>query len=199
VGSPAALQTAHNGKEFLRKIGLHAQQKAREVAAHTVDYTANATNEVVDTTLEAGSQVVSSNVQSMAGGVGQAGRSLFVGNEGTHDPRNLATALANGRAVLRGLRFQEHTATLDPSTGPVLSQLAQAMQATPGQYLIEGHVDKSEGDQAQALSEQRATAVKAALVSAGISPTQLAAVGYGSTRQLGGSGSSARIEIARTQ
>ena len=71
------------------------------------------------------------------------------------------------------------------------------MLANPGQFLIEGHVDKAEGEQAQALSEQRAAAVKAALVSAGVSQMQLAAAGYGATRPLGGG--SARIEIARTQ
>jgi outer membrane protein OmpA-like peptidoglycan-associated protein len=199
VAQVPAPQVAHNGKEFLKKVGGHAWQKAREVAAHTVDYTADAANEAVDTTLEAGSQLVASGIGSAAGGMGQAGRSLFGGAEGVHDSGDLATALANGRVVLKGLRFQEHTATLDPTNNAVLSQLMQAMQARPGQYLIEGHVDQSEGAQAQALSEQRAAAVKAALVSAGISPAQLVAVGYGSTRSLSGSASSARIEIAHTQ
>lgn len=198
AAQPGEVRTATNGKQFVEKVTSHAKQKAKEVAAHTVDYTADAANDIVDTTLEAGSQVVKSNVQSTAGGVGQAGKSLVTGGEETEDPKDLTTALAKGRVVLRHLRFQEHTAVLDPSTGPVITQLSQAMLAAQGQFLIEGHVEKSEGEQAQALSEQRAAAVKAALISAGVSPAQLVAAGYGATRPLG-KGGSARIEIAHTQ
>ncbi len=191
-------QMATNTKQFLQKITTHAKLKAREVAAHTVDVTAEATNEVVDTTLEAGSQVIRSNMQSTAGSVGQVGKALVSGGGDPGDSKDVAGDLARGRVVLRSLRFQAHTAMLDPSTGPLIAQLAQAMSANPGQFLIEGHVDKAEADQAQALSEQRAATVKAALVAAGVSQMQLAAAGYGATRPLGGGGS-ARIEIARTQ
>jgi outer membrane protein OmpA-like peptidoglycan-associated protein len=188
---------ATNSKQFIQKVTTHAKLKAREVAAHTVDATAEATNEVVDTTLEAGSQVVKSNMQSTAGSVGEVGKALVSGGGDKEDTKDVVGDLAKGRVVLRSLRFQAHMATLDPSAGPLIAQLAQAMLASPGQFLIEGHVDKAE-EQAQALSEQRAAAVKAALVAAGVSQMQLAAAGYGATRPLGGGGS-ARIEIARTQ
>jgi outer membrane protein OmpA-like peptidoglycan-associated protein len=190
-------QMATNSKQFIQKVTTHAKLKAREVAAHAVDATADATNEVVDTTLEAGSQVVRSNMQSTAGSVGEAGKALVTGGGDPGETKDVAGDLAKGRVVLRSLRFQAHTAMLDPSTGPLIAQLAQAMLANPGQFLIEGHVDKAEGEQAQALSEQRAAAVKAALVSAGVSQMQLAAAGYGATRPLGAG--SVRIEIARTQ
>jgi hypothetical protein len=71
--------------------------------------------------------------------------------------------------------------------------------SNPRQFLIEAHVDGKQSAAAQALSEQRAAAVKAALVAAGSSPIQLAAVGHGATRPIAGAKSSARIEIARTQ
>ena len=60
-------------------------------------------------------------------------------------------------------------------------------------------MDGKHSPAAQALSEQRAAAVKAALVGAGSSPMQLAAVGYGATRPIQGAKSNARVEIARTQ
>jgi outer membrane protein OmpA-like peptidoglycan-associated protein len=189
---------ARNLRQLFQKVGGHAKQTAKDVAGQTMDYTADAANSVIDNTLTSSSDVVKSNVLSTAGGLGGVGQALFNGAKGKQDPKDLAAALASGRAVLRQLRFQEHTATLDPSNGPVLAQLGQALLATPGQYLIEGHVDKTEGNQAQALSEQRAAAVKNALVSSGVSPMQLVAAGYGATRPLSG-GSSARIEIARTQ
>lgn len=88
---------------------------------------------------------------------------------------------------------------LEQSSSGLISQIAVALARTPGQFLIEAHVDGKNGAAAQALSEQRATAVKAALVAAGSSPMQLAAVGYGATRPIPGAKSSARIEIARTQ
>ncbi len=88
---------------------------------------------------------------------------------------------------------------LEPSAGPLISQVAGALAQTPGQFLIEAHVDGQHGPAAQALSEQRAAAVKAALVAAGSSPMQLAAVGCGATRPIAGVRSNARIEIARTQ
>jgi len=59
-------------------------------------------------------------------------------------------------------------------------------------------VDKTEGPRAQALSDQRAAAVKNALVSSGVPPSQLAAAGYGASRAPS-TGSSERIEIMRTQ
>ena len=88
---------------------------------------------------------------------------------------------------------------LESSAAPLINQLAAALARTPGQFLIEAHVDGKNGAATQALSEQRAAAVKSALVAAGSPPMQLAAVGYGATRPVAGSKSSARIEIARTQ
>jgi outer membrane protein OmpA-like peptidoglycan-associated protein len=188
---------ARSFKQMFKKIGSHAKQQAQDLAGNTVNYTADAANSVVDNTLTSGSDLVKSNVQSTAGGLGGVGQALFQGAK-AQDPKDLTAALASGRVVLKELRFQEHTGTLDPSSGPLLAQLAQALQATPGQFLVEAHVEKVEEPRAQALSDQRAAAVKSALVSLGVPATQLVATGYGASRPLS-SGSSARVEIARTQ
>jgi outer membrane protein OmpA-like peptidoglycan-associated protein len=198
AAQPVAQPQARNFKQLFQKIGSHARQQARDVAGNTVNYTADAANSVVDNTLTSGSDLIKANVQTTAGGLGGVGQALFSGAKGQGGPGDLAVALATGRVVLRELRFQEHTAVLDPSSGPLLARLAQALLATPGQYLIEAHVDKVEGPPAQALSDQRAVAVKNALISSGVPAMQLVATGYGATRPLT-SGNSARIEIARTQ
>jgi outer membrane protein OmpA-like peptidoglycan-associated protein len=195
---PPAQPQARTFKQLFKKIGDHAKQQARDVAGNTVNYTADAANSVVDNTLTSGSDLIKTNVQSTAGGLGGVGKVLFNGVNSKEDPQDLAAALSAGRVVLHEIRFQEHSATLDPSSSPLLARLAQALLATPGQFLIEGHVDKTEEPRAQALSDQRAAAVKNALVSSGVPPMQLVATGYGAARPLG-SGSSARIEIARTQ
>jgi outer membrane protein OmpA-like peptidoglycan-associated protein len=190
------------GKQFLDRITGHAKRKASEVATNTTTHVADAAGDVVGTTLEAGSDVVKSGTGAVTGAASKqvqgVGRSLGA-ESSPKDPVDVAAALAAGRAVLYGLRFTEGTAMLDPSSGPLIGQIAGALARTPGQFLIEAHVDGKNSAAAQALSEQRAAAVKAALVAAGSSPMQLAAVGYGATRPLAGAKSSARIEIARTQ
>ena len=190
------------GKQFLERITGHAKRKASEVASSTTTQVADAAGDVVGTTLETGSDVVKSGTGAVTGAASKSvqgvGQSLGV-VASPRDPADVAAALAQGRAVLHGLHFTEGTAILEPSSGPLISQIAGALARTPGQFLIEAHVDGKNPAAAQALSEQRAAAVKAALVAAGTSPMQLAAVGYGATRPLAGAKASARIEIARTQ
>lgn len=189
------------GTQFIQRITGHAKRKASEVATNTTTGVADATGDVIGTTLEAGGSVVKSGAAAVTGAASEevegVGRALGATSE-PKDPADVAAALVEGRAVLRGLRFSEGTAILDPSSGPLISQIAGAMARTPGQFLIEAHVDGKHGAPAQALSEQRAAAVKAALVAAGSSPLQLAAVGYGASRPVAGARSSARIEITRT-
>ena len=84
--------------------------------------------------------------------------------------------------VLFGLGKSE----LLPSSSPALNQLAAELKARPELKIrIAGHADRlGEPDKNQVLSEQRAEAVKAFLVQAGIAPERLATVGYGDTRPL---------------
>jgi outer membrane protein OmpA-like peptidoglycan-associated protein len=191
-----------SGKQFFQRIAGHAKRKASEVASSTTTHVADAAGDVVGTTLEAGGNVVKSGAGAVTGaaseGVQGVGRSLGAA-QAPKDPADVTAALAAGRAVLYGLRFTEGTAMLEYSSTPLINQIVVALSRTPGQFLVEAHVDGKNGAAAQALSEQRAAAVKAALVAAGSSPMQLAAVGYGATRPVPGAKSSARIEIARTQ
>lgn len=199
---PPDTARVRNGKQFFQRITGFAKRKASEVAANTTTQVADATGDVIGSTLETGSQVVKSGTGAVTGAAGEQvqglGRTLGA-RQDARDPEDIAAALAAGRAVLRGLRFTEGTAILEASSGPIVSQLAGALARTPGQFLIEAHVDGQQSPAAQALSEQRAAAVKAALVAAGSSPMQLAAVGYGASRPVPGAARSARIEIARTQ
>ncbi|HEY7503705.1 MAG TPA: OmpA family protein [Gemmatimonadales bacterium] len=200
--APTPDSGVRSSKQFFQRISAFTKRKASEVAVGTTTQVADATGEVIGKTMETGGQVVTSSAGAITGAAGgqvqDVGKALGASQDGK-DPADVAAALAQGRAVLRGLRFTEGTAILEPSSGPLIGQIAGALARTPGQFLIEAHVDGKQSPAAQALSEQRAAAVKAALVAAGSSPMQLAAVGYGASRPVPGAKQSARIEIARTQ
>ncbi len=86
--------------------------------------------------------------------------------------------------VLPTVLFRLSTAELLPDAWPALNELAARLRARPALHLqIGGHTDRI-GDAAKnrLLSEQRAQAVRAYLVQAGIAETRLQAVGFGDTR-----------------
>jgi outer membrane protein OmpA-like peptidoglycan-associated protein len=118
-----------------------------------------------------------------------------------HHPAALAKRLAQGRLVLREIRFAPGSDRINQASEILLRGLAQALVTSPGVFLIEGHTDAaSDVASAQLLSERRAAAVKAWLVSQGVAAGRLLAVGYGSSRP-GRSGGkrNARIEVTRVQ
>jgi OOP family OmpA-OmpF porin len=82
--------------------------------------------------------------------------------------------------------FRVGTAELLPEASPALDQLAAALKARPALRLrVAGHTDKvGESDKNQLLSEQRAEAVKAYLVQAGVAANRLATSGYGDSQPL---------------
>jgi len=88
--------------------------------------------------------------------------------------------------VLPTVLFKKGEAELLPAAGPALQELAATLRARPSLRLrVAGHTDRiGEPGKNQVLSEQRATAVKAYLVKAGIGPERLETVGYGDTRPL---------------
>ncbi|NML64655.1 OmpA family protein [Hymenobacter sp. RP-2-7] len=88
--------------------------------------------------------------------------------------------------VLPTVLFKQATATLLPTSHAALDKLAAELQAQPQVRLrIVGHTDRlGESDKNQVLSEQRAAAVKAYLVKAGVAPERLETAGYGDTRLL---------------
>ena len=88
--------------------------------------------------------------------------------------------------VLPTVLFKQATAVLLPTSHEALDKLAATLQAQPSVRLrIVGHTDRlGESDKNQVLSEQRAEAVKAYLVKAGVTADRLETTGYGDTRLL---------------
>ena len=86
--------------------------------------------------------------------------------------------------VLPTVLFKLATAELLPAAAPALDQLAAELQARPAlRLLVAGHTDRvGESAKNQLLSEQRAEAVRAYLVKAGVAAERLRTVGYGDTR-----------------
>lgn len=101
-------------------------------------------------------------------------------------PPSPPRAPAPAPLVLPTVLFRVATAELLPEANPALDQLAAALKARPALRLrIAGHTDKvGESDKNQLLSEQRAAAVKAYLVKAGIADNRLVTTGYGDARPL---------------
>lgn len=92
-----------------------------------------------------------------------------------------------GKARLRGQTFETGSATIVPEAEAVLDLVAKAIQDNCGgkKITIEGHCDvRGDEDYNQKLSERRADAVKAYLVSKGVPADQLGTVGYGESRPL---------------
>lgn len=89
-------------------------------------------------------------------------------------------------AVLPTVLFQVGKAKLLPAARPALDQLAAELKAQPARRVrVLGYTDRvGEPDKNQVLSEQRATAVKAYLVQAGVAAGRVATAGYGDTRPL---------------
>ncbi|RTQ45992.1 OmpA family protein [Hymenobacter gummosus] len=105
--------------------------------------------------------------------------------------------------VLPTVLFKLGTAELLADGLPALNQLAAQLRERPALKLqIAGHTDRvGEPDKNQALSEQRAEAVKAYLVKAGIDAARLSTTGYGDTRPLYPSpdARNRRVEVAEVK
>ena len=88
--------------------------------------------------------------------------------------------------VLPTVLFRLATAELLPTAVPALDSLAAQLRRRPALRLrVGGHTDRlGEADKNLTLSEERAAAVKAYLVKAGIAPDRLETVGYGDARPL---------------
>lgn len=121
--------------------------------------------------------------------------------DGHHPTGRLAEQLSQGRVTLREIRFAPGSDRIDESSEAVLRELARALVASAGVFIIEGHTDAThDSASAQRLSEQRAVAVKARLVSEGVAAGRLLAVGYGASRPARPDGRrNARIEVTRVQ
>jgi len=99
--------------------------------------------------------------------------------------RELYDALsADGRVATQGILFDTGSDRIKPESTPTLQQIADMLtQHGDLRLTIEGHTDNV-GNAAsnKALSEQRAAAVKAYLVSKGIDAARIETAGLGDTR-----------------
>jgi outer membrane protein OmpA-like peptidoglycan-associated protein len=88
--------------------------------------------------------------------------------------------------VLPKVLFKLGKAELLPESGPALDKLVADLQANPALRLrVAGHTDRiGEPGKNQVLSEQRAAAVKAYLMKAGVAAARLETIGYGDSRPL---------------
>lgn len=102
------------------------------------------------------------------------------------------------------IQFGTGAATVQPVSAPLLDALTQiAGRCSNFKMLVEGHTDAvGDATKNMALSESRAAAVEQYFVSKGVKADQIAAKGFGSTKPLDTSGTSAgnqrnrRIEIS---
>ncbi|HRI19630.1 MAG TPA: OmpA family protein [Panacibacter sp.] len=92
----------------------------------------------------------------------------------------------NGKFITHAIKFDVNKAIIKPESMSVLKEIANYLVANAAaKFEIGGHTD-SDGDDAgnMKLSQQRADAVKAMLVSLGAKETQLMAKGYGETKPI---------------
>jgi OOP family OmpA-OmpF porin len=107
-----------------------------------------------------------------------------------HDgcPATTYVKIEHGKVYIFGkVQFTTNSARIDHRSDPLLHQIAEALNANPGVggILIEGHTDNV-GDARfnQRLSEERAAAVREALIQRGVDGNRLHTRGFGETRPI---------------
>jgi outer membrane protein OmpA-like peptidoglycan-associated protein len=113
-----------------------------------------------------------------------------ISGDRAHDgcPAKTYVKIENGKVYIFGkVQFAVSSSRIDRRSEPLLDQIGQALNANPdvGHVLVEGHTDNV-GDARfnQRLSEERAQAVREALIRRGVDGDRLAARGFGETRPL---------------
>ena len=102
-------------------------------------------------------------------------------------PRGRVIVTDTETEILDVVEFAPGTATLNPRSTPTLDAVAATLCGNPSIELVEVQAHTSGvGDEAAnlTLSEQRAAAVVAYLVAAGVEPARLSPQGYGDTQPL---------------
>jgi OmpA-OmpF porin, OOP family len=93
---------------------------------------------------------------------------------------------SEGRIVTHGITFDVDKATIKPESMGTLNQIADLMKNNGSlKFEIDGHTDNSGSSQHnQALSQERANAVKAQLVKMGVDGSRFTTKGFGDTKPL---------------
>jgi len=115
------------------------------------------------------------------------------------------TLSSTGRARVYGILFDLDSATIRPESKPVLDEVVASLKAEPTwQLTIEGHTDATgSAEHNRVLSQQRADAVKAHLVAAGIDAGRLKTAGFGASQPVAdnatelGRSQNRRVELVR--
>jgi OOP family OmpA-OmpF porin len=104
-------------------------------------------------------------------------------------PAKTFVKIDNGEIIIVGkVQFHSGSAEIEKNSEPLLDQIAQALDANPQvkKIRIEGYTDNVGGTAAnQKLSEQRALAVRTALVKRGVNEGRLEARGLGEAKPIG--------------
>jgi OmpA-OmpF porin, OOP family len=98
----------------------------------------------------------------------------------------IGAMLTDGKFVTHGITFDVGKATLRPESMGVLNDVAKFLKEnSQAKFEIDGHTD-SDGNAASnmTLSQQRADAVKAQLVTMGIAASQLKTKGFGASKPI---------------
>lgn len=136
-----------------------------------------------------GSSVASASPGSVASNVAMA---PAAGAAGASSPAVAARACEQriGQLLTESrIQFETGDAVIAATSQLLLDELARIVRTCPGVVRIEGHTDNvGSAPKNQALSLERAFAVRDALVARGLAPTQLVAEGYGSTRPVDNNG-----------
>jgi outer membrane protein OmpA-like peptidoglycan-associated protein len=113
--------------------------------------------------------------------------------------------IADGRFTTRGIHFATASARLLGNSMGVINEVAKMMREHPEVNLaIEGHTDSDGADDMNLkLSQQRAAAVREALIAAGIAQGRLTAKGFGESKSVDsnataeGKANNRRVEFAK--
>lgn len=96
-------------------------------------------------------------------------------------PAEILTGTVNDIVLANPIQFSTGSADIRSESQPILDQVAQVLAANPnGAVEVGGHTDSDGGaDGNRELSQERAQSVVDYLVSKGVDPARLSAVGYG--------------------
>ena len=199
----AATPLAAEGQGVLKRIKEDAAKKAAERKAKAEENAVGTASRMTDSTLEKTGRGVDATVNKVGTVVDTAMNKTERGitNAVSGGPDKIATDLSDdGRAIVRELRWAGDGAELAPDANAVVKRIAKALKATDKIYLVEVHTDAgTDAAASQALSDQRAAALKAKLVAEGVPAGRLFAMGFGGTRAPTDGGAAARIELAKMQ